>query len=201
MMSDETFNHIKKFNEIVVLLYVPHWLECTYPISATLNDLEFISQLNQFSDTNIVNAVIQKFENHLDYINSSLAAFALFDNRIPLIYKMEYMSREDNHKFKRVDRIINLHDIIISFNLFHILNIDVNHIKMLINNNDASGFGRLGNTIFINAVNDLAERGVATVKKCYPRVNNYTQLNQIVVTSEHERKLHGSINRNILKLL
>ena len=114
---------------------------------------------------------------------------------------MEYMSREDNHKFKRIDRIINQHDIIISFNLFHILNIDVNHIKMLINNNDASGLGRLGNTIFINAVNDLAERGVATVKKCYPRVNNYTRLNQIVVTSEHERKLHGSINRNILKLL
>ena len=37
---------------------------------------------------------------------------------------------------------------------------------MLINNNDASGLGRLGNTIFINAVNDLAERGVAIVKKC-----------------------------------
>ena len=201
MMSDETFNHIKKCNEFVVLLYVPYWLECTSLISATLSDLEFISQLNQFSDTNIANAFIQKFENHLDYINSSLAAFALFDNRIPLIYKMEYMYREDNHKFKRVDRIINLHDIIISFNLFHILNIDVNHIKMLINNNDASGLGRLGNTIFINAVNDLAERGVATVKKCYPRVNNYTRLNQIVVTSEHERKLHGSINRNILKLL
>ena len=72
---------------------------------------------------------------------------------------------------------------------------------MLINNNDASGLGRLGNTIFINAVNDLAERGVATVKKCYLRVNNFTRLNQIVVTSEHERKLHGSINRNILKLL
>ena len=52
------------------------------PISATLNDLEFISQLNQFSDTNIANAVILKITNHLDYINSSLAVFALFDNRI-----------------------------------------------------------------------------------------------------------------------
>ena len=40
---------------------------------------------------------------------------------------MEYMSREGNHKF-----------IVIYCNLFHILNIDVNHIKMLINNNDAN---------------------------------------------------------------
>ena len=47
------------------------------------------------------------------------------------IYKMEYMSREDNHKFRKADNIINLHDIVISFNLFHILNIDVNHIKIL----------------------------------------------------------------------
>ena len=30
------------------------------PINATLNDFEFISQLNQFSDTNYANDVIQK---------------------------------------------------------------------------------------------------------------------------------------------
>ena len=57
------------------------------------------------------------------------------------------------------------------------------------------------NKIFINVVNDLAERGVEIVKKVYHKVNNYQRLNQIVVTSECERKLHGSINRNILKLL
>ena len=52
------------------------------------------------------------------------------------------MSREDNHKFRKAHNIINLHDIVISFNLFHILNLDVNHIKMLINNNDANGLVR-----------------------------------------------------------
>ena len=44
--------------------------------------------------------------------------------------------------------------------------------------------------IFSNVVNDLAERGVETVKTVYHKVNNYTRLNQIVVNSEHERKLH-----------
>ena len=53
----------------VVLLYVPCRLEYRYPISATLNDFEFISQLNQISDTNYTNAVIQKIKNHLDYFN------------------------------------------------------------------------------------------------------------------------------------
>ena len=47
----------------------------------------------------------------------------------------------------------------------------------------------LRNKIFINAVNDLAERGVDTLKKLYHKVNNYQWLNQISVTSEHERKL------------
>ena len=70
--------------EFVVLLYIPYWLECTTPISATLNDFELISQLNQFSDTNIANAVILKIKNHLDYINSSLETFAIFDKIIPL---------------------------------------------------------------------------------------------------------------------
>ena len=36
---------------------LPYWLECTTsPISATLNDFELISQLNQFSDTNYADA-------------------------------------------------------------------------------------------------------------------------------------------------
>ena len=52
---------------------------------------------------------------------------------------MEYMSREGNHKFRKAVSMINMHAIVISFNLFHILNIYVNHIKMLINNNDANG--------------------------------------------------------------
>ena len=53
-------------------------------ISVTLNDFELISQLNQFNDINIENAVIQKIENNLNYINSSLATFAIFDKIIPL---------------------------------------------------------------------------------------------------------------------
>ena len=75
MMIDETFNIINKFIKFVVLLYVPFLLECTSPISSTLNHFELISQLNQFSDTNITDAVIQKIVNNLDYINSSLATF------------------------------------------------------------------------------------------------------------------------------
>ena len=55
---------------------------------------------------------------------------------------MEYMFGEGNHKFKKAVSIINLYAIVISFNLFHILNIYVNHIKMLINNNDANGLVR-----------------------------------------------------------
>ena len=48
MISDETFNNIKK---------------C----------IEFVA-----------NAVIQNIEKHLDYINSSLASFTIFYNKIPL---------------------------------------------------------------------------------------------------------------------
>ena len=49
------------------------------------------------------------------------------------------MFREGNHKFRKVVSIINLYGIVILKNLFHILNIGVNHIKMLINNNNANG--------------------------------------------------------------
>ena len=122
-----------------------------------------------------------KFKTHLNYINSSLAAFEIFDNRIPLIYKMEYISREVNHKFRKADSIINLRDIVTSFNLFHILNIYVNHIKMIINNN-VVGLIILGNKISINTGNDLVEIRVNIVTKYYPKVNYYQQLNQICVT-------------------
>ena len=44
--------------------------------------------------------------------------------------------------FRKAGNIINLHDIVISFTLFHILNIDINVVKMLINNNDANGLVR-----------------------------------------------------------
>ena len=55
---------------------------------------------------------------------------------------MEHMSREGNNTFRKAVTIINLHSIVISFKLFHILNIDVNHFKMLIHNNDANGLVR-----------------------------------------------------------
>ena len=84
MIIIDTFNNINKFIKFVVLLYVPYRLECMSPINATLHDFELISQLNQFSDTNIANAVIQNIENNLDYINLSLQFFAIFDQIIPL---------------------------------------------------------------------------------------------------------------------
>ena len=99
--------------------------------------------MNQLSDTNIENGVILIFENNLDYINSGLAAFSIFYIRIYLIYNIEYMSRDGNPRFRSNDSIINLHDIVISFKLFHILNIDVNHIKIFMNNYDVNGLVRL----------------------------------------------------------
>ena len=51
---------------------------------------------------------------------------------------MEYMSREKNHTFRKADNIINLHDIVILKMYFTYYYIDVNPIKMLINNNDAN---------------------------------------------------------------
>ena len=65
-------------------MYLLYPVECMSQISATLNDFELISQLNQISDTNIANVVIQKIENNLDYINSNLVIFAIFDKIIPL---------------------------------------------------------------------------------------------------------------------
>ena len=41
------------------------------------------------------------------------------------------MSREGKTIYRNADRIINTHDILISFYSFHILNIDVNHIKIM----------------------------------------------------------------------
>ena len=52
------------------------------------------------------------------------------------------MFRESNHKFRKAVSIINLYAIVIFKNLFHILNIDINYIKMLINDNNAHGLVR-----------------------------------------------------------
>ena len=63
MMSNKTFNNIKKCIEFVVASYVPRLLECRSSISATFNVFEFISRLIYISAKLIMqNAVIQKFK-------------------------------------------------------------------------------------------------------------------------------------------
>ena len=73
---------------------------------------------------------------------------------------------------------------------------------MLINNNNAKGLVRYCEIRYSLSLSMIWQKERwRRVKKVYHKVNNYQRLNQIVVNSEHERKLHGPINRNILKLL
>ena len=72
---------------------------------------------------------------------------------------------------------------------------------MLINNNDANGLVIYWGIRYSLMLSIIWQKEGWRQLKIYPKVNNYQRLNQIVVTSEHERKLHGSINQNILNLL
>ena len=67
MMSDETFNNIKKCIEFVVLLYVSYWILILILILIylILDSHTHLIQLNQFRDSNYANAVTQKIKNHL----------------------------------------------------------------------------------------------------------------------------------------
>ena len=59
---------------------------------------------------------------------------------------------------------------------------------MLINNNNANVLVRYQEIRYSLMLSMIWQKEVRTVKKVYHKVNNYQRLNQIVVTSEHERK-------------
>jgi len=68
----------------IVKCYTESWFTASDAVQAPLNDLIFIKKLHSYKKDNkiIAEIALNKFLNHLWYLNEECAAFSLFDDRI-----------------------------------------------------------------------------------------------------------------------
>ena len=78
----------------IVFVYIKSWYSCPLAIHAPQNDLNFIKNLLEYEsiDSNLVQRLLEKFKNHLWYLNRELSALSFFDDRISIEIKKKMLT-------------------------------------------------------------------------------------------------------------
>jgi len=79
----------------IVKCYTESWFRAPDAVQAPLNDIMFIKKLHSYKndDKNIAEITLNKFLNHLWYLNEECAAFSLFDDRINVKQKRNMVQK------------------------------------------------------------------------------------------------------------
>lgn len=93
----------------IVKCYAESWFTAPDAVQAPLNDIIFIKKLNSYKkdDKIIAEIALNKFLNHLWYLNEECAAFSLFDDRINVKQKRNMVQKileEDKEEEKEVQK-------------------------------------------------------------------------------------------------
>lgn len=83
-LTESEVSGLQKFNSFVVKTYLQHWFTCRSAISAPLNDLNLLKELDYYKKTipSIAEPTIKTFSSHLWYLSEHLVGLAFFDPRI-----------------------------------------------------------------------------------------------------------------------
>lgn len=198
-MSSEELEGIRETCIFIVMLYVEAWFTCPKAILAPNHDLQFLKKLYRYKDIDesISNVAVDKFSNHLWYLNAETTALSFFDDQIPLPIKRKMVAElnpydEVNDMYPRKFQL-NLKDIehfcnyeIDSFvtpqtrSFFARFEIDEEFLKldpsMWPENDSFQNGSNIAKKLKI--VNDAAERGVSL----------FTDYNQILSKDEDQKQ-------------
>lgn len=192
--SKKELSGIRDVCLFVVKLYVKSWYGCTNAVSAPLQDLNFIKNAIEYSDSAISAAILNKMKNHVWYLSEEAVALAFFDHEVSFEEKRKMVEKlqskkpvvnlKDNRSYSNLSEFKNysLSDFVsektlIFFNQFGLstafLQFDVSNWESSFEFEEAWTFCR---DLFV--VNDTAERGVKFIK----------DFNKVLTTDEDEKQ-------------
>lgn len=189
----------------IIKCYTQSWFTATEALQAPLNDIKLLMRLNSYKndDKIIADIAINKFINHLWYLNEECAVFTLYDDRIDIEKKRAMVQRilendedEEEEEVKKklhiksedVSCFLNkdLPTILLSaksMKLFKRLGLKTNFLKI-----DPSQWNTQldyieGQQIIesLRVVNDTAERGVKLMEEFNDKITKNEEQKQFLL--------------------
>nr|CCQ71357.1 hypothetical protein CcPL6.029 [Cotesia congregata] len=224
-IDDETKKNLLDICLFIVFIYVPFWFEAPLAALAPNQDLRFLKAVYQYKTINkqISEAVLNKFKNHLWYLNGETAALSFFDENISFSIKRKMVKALENNENQDFDsskrygihtisEIVNLQKKDIDFfinsdslQFFERFNIDKNFLKLDVetwadNNDYLEGLRIVKN---LQVVNDVAERAIKLTQEYINILTTREDQKQylIQVVSEYKKKYPNATKAYLTKKL
>nr|CAR82250.1 hypothetical protein [Cotesia congregata] len=224
-IDDETKKNLLDICLFIVFIYVPFWFEAPLAALAPNQDLRFLKAVYQYKtiDKQISEAVLNKFKNHLWYLNGETAALSFFDENISFSIKRKMVKALENNENQDFDsskrygihtisEIVNLQKKDIDFfinsdslQFFERFNIDKNFLKLDVetwadNNDYLEGLRIVKN---LQIVNDVAERAIKLTQEYINILTTREDQKQylIQVVSEYKKKYPNATKACLTKKL
>jgi len=123
-----SFTNLRHFCFFCITVYMKGFFENSLSTYCVLNDLNKLKSIQQFYCQPIKLAASKSFNNHLDYLKTSLSSFALFDERIDnkTKEKMVFNLKNKENKITVIDTTTEIDDLFDSSNLVFLRNLNLN---------------------------------------------------------------------------
>ncbi|KAJ8673764.1 hypothetical protein QAD02_005026 [Eretmocerus hayati] len=84
-LNNEDVEKLRQICLFSVFIYIPAWFAAPSALQAASNDLMFMKNLYayRYFDDEVVDAVLEKFKNHLWYLSPEACALEFFDESLP----------------------------------------------------------------------------------------------------------------------
>lgn len=221
--STNELNAIRDTCVFIVLVYIQAWFTCPVPTRAPAHDLQFMKNLYNYRsiDEEISTVTLEKFKNHLWYLNPESAAMALFDNTLSFEVKRKMVSNlhpiteMDNDFFNRFPLISSdiiafcqkeIHDFITpqSRNFLARFNIsdDFLEVDPKLWDDNPSYLQGLNVVTHLKIVNDVAERGINLFTQYNNRFTRNEEQKQfsLLVINEYRKKFPNANKETLMKI-
>ena len=97
LATDYQMKQLERFVKFVSLVYCKWWIRCPLTASAPINDLELISEIENYPDEVISEAALKAVKHHLWYLAQEMVPLALFSNDLSCVKKDQISKAIQNH--------------------------------------------------------------------------------------------------------
>lgn len=186
-LTEAEYNSLRDINLFIIILYVKMWFTASNAITAPNSDFKFIKDTLEYGeiDRGVSEKVLQKFLNHLWYLNPEHVCFALFDENVSEVLKKKMaekiLSYKDDEVCQRIVRVKINNEMVKrifqgedlsyfiteqSLSFFEKCNISLNflHEDPSVWNDNLEYLKCFGLVAHLKVVNDTAERGVKLIQ-------------------------------------
>lgn len=205
----ELLSDIRRFNVFVVRVYLKQWFLCQVPTMAPANDLKLLKELQNYKeiDSEIGEVVQSKLRGHLWYLNESNIALAFFDDEVDIEMKRKMVSnlRKDGHPENPKRIKISIEEIVraeicdfVTKNTYFffdtMLNEHITGVNKSFLERDPITWQKDENYMAAKKivknlllVNDIAERGVAVIKRFNPVLTHQEEQKQFIIATVEQQ--------------